>query len=75
MAASVPADIKAYLFNEGKSKGEVGTYVAKPLAKTDADILVTYCGVCHSDVHMVDDDWKMSRYAVVSTVVCFAFFI
>lgn len=65
MAPDIPSDIKAYMFKEAKSIGEVDTYPVKPLAKTDADIVITYCGVCHTDLHMVDNDWGMSRYPLV----------
>ncbi len=26
---------------------------------------VAACGICHSDIHMVDDDWSMSSYPLV----------
>lgn len=32
---------------------------------TDVDIEITYCGVCHSDIHVVHDDWDMTVYPVV----------
>lgn len=51
MATEVPAEIPAYLFKEAKSEGEVATYTAKPLAKTDADILITYNGVWYVMTH------------------------
>lgn len=28
-------------------------------------IKVSACGICHSDIHMVDNDWHMSRYPLV----------
>jgi alcohol/geraniol dehydrogenase (NADP+) len=31
----------------------------------DVDIEVSYCGVCHSDVHLIDNDWNISRYPLV----------
>ena len=31
----------------------------------DVDIEVTHCGVCHSDVHLIDNDWSISRYPLV----------
>lgn len=32
---------------------------------TDVVIQVTHCGLCHSDVHMIDNDWGMSNYPIV----------
>ena len=34
------------------------------LAK-DVKINITYCGICHSDIHVVQNDWKGSKYPVV----------
>ncbi|MGB2685407.1 MAG: alcohol dehydrogenase catalytic domain-containing protein, partial [Olleya sp.] len=31
----------------------------------DVKIDITYCGVCHSDIHTVRNDWKGSTYPVV----------
>lgn len=31
----------------------------------DVQIQILYCGVCHSDLHTVRNDWKGSRYPVV----------
>jgi len=31
----------------------------------DVKIDITYCGVCHSDIHTVRNDWKGSSYPVV----------
>ncbi|HEA30606.1 MAG TPA: NAD(P)-dependent alcohol dehydrogenase [Leeuwenhoekiella sp.] len=31
----------------------------------DVHIKITYCGVCHSDIHQVRNDWKNSVYPVV----------
>lgn len=32
---------------------------------TDVQIDITYCGVCHSDIHVAHDDWDMTVYPVV----------
>ncbi len=26
---------------------------------------VSHCGICHSDIHMIDDDWKVTSYPLV----------
>ena len=36
----------------------------KPL-ENDVKIEILYCGVCHSDLHFVEDDWGMSSYPLV----------
>lgn len=36
-----------------------------PLGEYQVEVEVTHCGVCHSDVHLVDDDWGHGRYPLV----------
>ena len=31
----------------------------------DVKIKISYCGICHSDIHTVRNDWKNSKYPVV----------
>jgi len=40
-------------------------YEPAPLGAADVEIAVTHCGICHSDIHMIDNDWGMSRYPLV----------
>jgi uncharacterized zinc-type alcohol dehydrogenase-like protein len=40
-------------------------YAAPALGAHDVLIAVTHCGICHSDLHMVDNDWNSSRYPLV----------
>ncbi len=35
------------------------------LGPDEVDVRVTHCGICHTDVAMVDNDWGMSQYPVV----------
>ena len=37
----------------------------REVGKDDVKIDITYCGVCHSDIHTVRNDWKGSIYPVV----------
>jgi alcohol/geraniol dehydrogenase (NADP+) len=41
------------------------SYDAPPLAPFEILIKVTHCGLCHSDIHLIDDDWKRSIYPLV----------
>jgi uncharacterized zinc-type alcohol dehydrogenase-like protein len=65
MPPAIPDEIQAMGFAEAKADPSPLTYSVKPLAATDADIVITYNGVCHSDVHMIDNDWGMSVYPLV----------
>jgi len=45
------------------------------LQPNEVEIKISHCGVCHSDIHLIDNDWGMSKYPfipgheVVGTVV------
>jgi uncharacterized zinc-type alcohol dehydrogenase-like protein len=36
-----------------------------PLGDTEVEIKVEYCGLCHSDLSMVDNEWGMSQYPLI----------
>jgi uncharacterized zinc-type alcohol dehydrogenase-like protein len=40
-------------------------YELGALAPHEVDIAVTHCGLCHSDVHLIDDSWNRSHYPLV----------
>ena len=35
------------------------------LADADVEVTVSHCGICHSDVHLIDNDWGISSYPLV----------
>lgn len=41
------------------------SFEPRALGENDLEIAVTHCGVCHSDVSLVDNDWGFSRYPMV----------
>lgn len=40
-------------------------YDAGELGAWEIELAVTHCGVCHSDLHLIDDDWELTRYPLV----------
>lgn len=40
-------------------------YESRAPRPDDVSIEVLYCGVCHTDIHFVEDDWGMTTYPVV----------
>lgn len=36
------------------------------LGPDEVEIAVTHCGICHSDIHMIDNDWSTSQYPLVA---------
>eukprot|EP00878_Enallax_costatus_P011767 GHUV01012283.1.p1 GENE.GHUV01012283.1~~GHUV01012283.1.p1 ORF type:complete len:349 (+),score=57.72 GHUV01012283.1:194-1240(+) len=41
-------------------------YEQEPLAATDVEIQVTHNGLCHTDLHMKDDDWGLTSYPLIA---------
>jgi uncharacterized zinc-type alcohol dehydrogenase-like protein len=35
------------------------------LKPTDVEIKISHCGVCHSDLHLIDNDWGISKYPFI----------
>ena len=65
MADQIPEQIASMAALEAEAEVEFYSYPPKPRAKLDADIRVTYTGVCATDMHMIDNDWGLSRYPLV----------
>lgn len=40
-------------------------YDPGPLATDEVEVRVEYCGICHSDLSMLDNDWGMTSYPFV----------
>jgi uncharacterized zinc-type alcohol dehydrogenase-like protein len=40
-------------------------YEPAPLRPRDVEIEISHCGICHSDLHLIDNDWSSSTYPLV----------
>ncbi len=40
-------------------------YDAGELGADEVEIKISHCGVCHSDVHLIDNDWGFSKYPFI----------
>src|SRR5215831_1379035 len=58
-------EIKAYAASRSKGPLEPFSFNPGPLGPEDVEIQVTHCGLCHSDLSMLDNDWAMSQYPFV----------
>jgi uncharacterized zinc-type alcohol dehydrogenase-like protein len=56
---------KGYAASKAGGKLEVFEYDLGPLGDHQVDIKVDYCGICHSDLHMIDNNWGMSQFPLV----------
>jgi uncharacterized zinc-type alcohol dehydrogenase-like protein len=57
--------IDAFAALEAKQALVRHTYEPGPLGSMEVEIAISHCGVCHSDLHLIDDDWKISKYPLV----------
>jgi len=57
--------IKAYGAADKKADLKQMTIERRDIQPNDVKIKITYCGVCHSDIHAVRNDWGNSEYPVV----------
>ncbi len=40
-------------------------YQPRALEPQDVEIEISHCGICHSDLHLIDNDWSTSVYPLV----------
>lgn len=57
--------IKAYAAFEPKGKFEPFDYEAGEIGAEEVEIKVSHCGICHSDLSSVNNDWGMTVYPFV----------
>lgn len=59
------SNIKAYAASSPAGKLEPFEYESGKLGPEEVEIKVHYCGICHSDISMIDNDWQMTEYPIV----------
>lgn len=57
--------IRAYASQEPGGKLELFEYDPGPLANDEVEIAVETCGVCHSDLSMLNNEWGLTAYPFV----------
>ncbi|HNV68340.1 MAG TPA: NAD(P)-dependent alcohol dehydrogenase [Candidatus Ozemobacteraceae bacterium] len=57
--------IHACAATEAKSSLWPFTYEPAPLGEQDVDVAITHCGICHSDLHLLDNDWRITTFPFV----------
>jgi len=57
--------IRAWAATAAKQKLERYDYDPGPLGDEEVEVAVEYCGLCHSDLSMIDNEWGMSAYPLV----------
>lgn len=57
--------VNAYAATEKGAPLTPYTYNLPALGPEQVDIKVEYCGICHSDLSMLENDWGMTKYPIV----------
>ena len=57
--------INAFAVMQAKGALQAFQYDPGPVGSTDVEIDVEYCGICHSDISMIDNEWGRSVYPLV----------
>ena len=59
------SEVKAYSAPRQSADLEPKTIERRDVTDNDVAIDILFCGVCHSDIHQVQNDWGGSKYPVV----------
>jgi uncharacterized zinc-type alcohol dehydrogenase-like protein len=57
--------VKAYAAKEAKGEFERYEFELGEIAPDEVDIAVESCGICHSDLSMLEDEWGMAQFPLV----------
>jgi len=57
--------IKSYAITAKGAALQPFEYSPGPLGDEQVEIAVDYCGICHSDLSMIDNEWGMTNYPLV----------
>jgi len=57
--------VHAYAASEAKGELQPFQYELGPIGVEQVDIAVESCGICHSDLSMLDNEWQISQYPFV----------
>jgi uncharacterized zinc-type alcohol dehydrogenase-like protein len=60
-----PSPVVAYAAHSPGESLQAWAYEPGPLNRNDVELDVTHCGVCHTDVHLIDNDFGLSTYPLV----------
>lgn len=56
---------KGYAALQAGAALEPFTFERRPVGSNDVQIQISYCGICHSDIHQVRDEWGGSIFPMV----------
>lgn len=56
---------QAYVCNKKGEDLVLQDITLPPMKATDVELDISHCGLCHTDIHMRDNDWGVSDYPLV----------
>ena len=59
------SEIRALAAKQPRGKLEPFSYDPGPLGDEQVEIDVQYCGICHSDLSMLNNEWQFTQYPLV----------
>lgn len=57
--------INAYAAMDAGRPLEKFQYEPAELGPYDIEVAISHCGICHSDVHLINNDWQMTEFPLV----------
>jgi uncharacterized zinc-type alcohol dehydrogenase-like protein len=57
--------IQAFAAPRAKEALASHAYEPAALGPFDVEVEISHCGICHSDLHLIDNDWSSSTYPLV----------
>ena len=57
--------VKAYAAYNPGEKLKLFEFEYDKLRETEVEIKVLYCGICHSDLSVINNEWGFSEYPLV----------
>lgn len=58
-------NINAYAAYKAKEELKPYQYLKNLPGDYEVEVKITHCGICHSDIHLIDNDWMISSYPLV----------
>jgi len=65
MSSQTSSRANAYAAQEAGAPLAPFDYQPDVLGPHDVEIEITHCGICHSDLHLIDNDWMTSQYPLI----------
>ena len=57
--------VEAFAAPAARQRLEPHRYEPAALGPLDVELDISHCGICHSDLHLLDNDWSTSTYPLV----------